>query len=102
MGTFKEELGEGLWAPKGRGTPQKEQQSQLTWTLGALRESEPPTKEHTQAEPRPPNTYVADMQLGLHVDLEQMEWGLSLKLLPVCGIHSPNSTVLSGLSGRSA
>ena len=28
-----EELEEGLKAPKGMGTPQEDQQSQLTWTL---------------------------------------------------------------------
>ena len=32
-----------------------------------LSETEPPTKEHTQAGPRPPCTYVVDVQLGLHV-----------------------------------
>ena len=33
-----------------------------------LSEIEPPTKEHTWAKHRPPHTYVADVQLGLHVD----------------------------------
>jgi hypothetical protein len=28
--------------------------------------SEPPTKEHSSARRRPPCTYVADVQLGLH------------------------------------
>lgn len=32
-----------------------------------LPETEPPTKEHTWAGPRLPCTYVADVQLGLHV-----------------------------------
>jgi len=32
-----EELGEGLRAQSGIGTPQEDQQSQLTWTLGTLR-----------------------------------------------------------------
>ena len=40
-----------------------------------LSETEPPTKEHTQAGPRPPHTYVADVQLGLHVGPEQLERG---------------------------
>ena len=40
------------------------------------------SKEHTGAEPRPPCTYVADVQLGLHVGPEQLEQGLSQKLLP--------------------
>ena len=39
---------------KAIGTLQEDQQSQLTWTGGALRETEPPTKEHTRAGPRPP------------------------------------------------
>ena len=41
--------------------------------LGSLgfSESEPPTKEHTRT--RPPHTYVADVQLGLHVGPEQLE-----------------------------
>jgi len=32
-----------------------------------LSETEPPTKEHTMAGSRPPSTYVADLQLSLHV-----------------------------------
>ena len=73
-----EEQEKGLQASKGIGTPQKDQQSQLTWTLVA----EPPTKEHTLAGPRPPCTCVADMQLGLNVGPKQLEQ----KLLPVCEI----------------
>ena len=37
LGTLMEELGEGLRALEGIGTLQEDQQSQLTWTLGALR-----------------------------------------------------------------
>ena len=37
--------------------------------LIVLPETEPPTKDHTWAGPRPPCTYVADVQLGLHADL---------------------------------
>ena len=36
LGTLMEELGEGLKALKGIGTPQEDQQSQLTWTLGGF------------------------------------------------------------------
>ena len=39
----------------------------------------PPTKEHTQAEPRPPCTYVADVQLSFHVGPKQLEQGLPTK-----------------------
>jgi 2-iminoacetate synthase ThiH len=35
--TLMEELEEGLQALKGIGTPQEDQESQLTWILGALR-----------------------------------------------------------------
>jgi hypothetical protein len=83
---------EGLWAPKGKGTPQEDQESTNLHPWG-LSESEPPTKEHAQAGPRPPRTHVADVQLGLHVGPEQL--GLSQKLLPVCRI-----CLLAGLSGR--
>jgi hypothetical protein len=65
-----------------------------------LSESEPPTREHTQAGPRPPRTYVAGVQLDLHVGPEQLEQGLSQKLLPVCGICSSSWDALSGFSGR--
>jgi hypothetical protein len=37
-GSLMEELGEELRALKGIGTPQEGQQSQLTWTLGVLRD----------------------------------------------------------------
>ena len=73
---------EGLWAPKGKGTLQEDQESTNLHPWG-LSESQPPTKDHAQAGPRPPHTYVADVQLGLHVGPEQLELGLSQKLLPV-------------------
>ena len=53
-----------------------------------LSESEPPTKEHTWAGPRPLYTYVTDVQLGLHVGPEQLEQGLFQKLVAVNGICS--------------
>jgi len=68
--------------PKGIGTLQEDQQSQLTWTLGALRDGTT-NKEHTQARARPSGSYVADVQLGFHVGPEQLEWGLAQKLFPV-------------------
>jgi hypothetical protein len=37
-----------------------------------LWETEPPTKEYTQAVPKPSHTYGADVQLGLHVGPEQL------------------------------
>ena len=67
------------------GTPQEDQQSQLIWTLW-LSESESSSKEPTWTEPRPPCTYVANVQLGLHVGPIQLVKGLTQKLLPVHGI----------------
>jgi hypothetical protein len=48
------------------------------------------TKEINRLDQPPPYpcTCVADMQLGLHVGPEQLEWRLSQKLLPVCRIYS--------------
>lgn len=43
-----------------------------------LAESESPTKEHTQDGPRNPRTYIADVQLGVHVGPEQLEPSLEL------------------------
>ena len=68
-----------------------------------LSETEPPTKEHTQAGPSPPpnpSTYVVDVQLSLYTAPELLKQGLSQKLPSVCGILSLNWAALSGLSGR--
>ena len=84
--------GERIAEPEEIGTPQEDQQSQV-WTLWA----EPPTKEHSWASPRSPCTHGADEHLELHVDPKKLEWGLSQKLLPICGICS-SWAVLSVLS----
>jgi hypothetical protein len=84
---------------KGIETPQEDQQSQLIWILG-ISESEPPTKEHTQAGPRPPHTYVVNVPLGLLVSPGQLEQGLSQKLLPVYRLCSTSWAAFSGLSGK--
>jgi hypothetical protein len=47
-----------------------------------------------------PCTYIADVQLGLYLGPEQLELGLSQKLLPGCEICSTSWAALSGLSGR--
>jgi hypothetical protein len=39
-------------------------------------QSEPSTEEYTQGEPRLHHSYVAGVQLGLHVGPEQLEWEL--------------------------
>lgn len=66
------------------GTRQKDQQNQPV--SSELLETEPPSKELT--EPRPPHTYVAGVQLDVHVGPEQMDLGLSQKLVAVPGIYS--------------
>jgi hypothetical protein len=83
-------------APKRLRTPQEDQESQLAWTLGgSQRQNQQP-----KTIPRPPCTYVTDVQLGLHVGPEQVEWGLSQKLLSVSGIYSSSWAALSDLNGR--
>jgi hypothetical protein len=65
-------------------------------------ETEPPAKEHTQSRSSssPPPTHVADVQLNLHVSPLTTGAGLSIKLLPVCGICSFNQAALLGLCAR--
>jgi hypothetical protein len=55
------EYEEGLWAQKGIGTLQEDQQSQLTWTQGALRDWTTNQRRANMAGPRPLHTYVADV-----------------------------------------
>ena len=62
-----------------------------------LSETEPPTNNHTWAGPIFHCTYVADVQLGLHVCPKQLEQGLSQKLLSVRGMYS-SWAALSGPS----
>lgn len=61
-----------------------------------LSETKLQIKEHTQAGPRHSDAYV---QLGLY-EGQKLEQELSLKLFHVCGSHSPNFPVFSGLSGK--
>ena len=57
-----------------------------------LSETEPPIKEHTQAGPSLGAAYVACVQLRFHMGPQQLEQGLSPKLLPLFG-----NILLSGL-----
>ena len=86
------ELGEELQTPKGIGTSQEP--TELTnldpWKLT---ETEPPTKEHIRAGTRS-HTYIAHTQFSLLAGPEQLEQGLSQKLLSV---HSPNWAALSSV-----
>ena len=95
-----EELEEGLKALKGIGTPQEDQQSQLTWTLGALNLNHQPKNVRGLSGPRSLCSYGADVQLYLHVGPEQLKQGLSQKLLPVCRICSITWAAFTGLSGK--
>jgi hypothetical protein len=82
---------ERIVAPKGIRTWQVDQQSQLTWTLGALRDWST-NQRNTWAGPRPPCTKVVDKQLGLHVGPQQLEQVypkscyLYLTYVPVAGL----------------
>ena len=61
-----EVLGEGLKTLKMTGTPQEDQQSQLTWTLGgSQRLSHQPKSTHELNQGH--GTYIADVQLSPHV-----------------------------------
>ena len=88
VGTLREELGEGLKALKVIGVSEEDQQSQLTWTFrSSQRQNHIPKSIHGLDRGR--GTYVADVQLSLHVGPPTTGAGLSLNLLPVCGICSP-------------
>ena len=56
----------------------------------------------TYVQGGPPCIYVAVVQLGLHVRPENLEQGLSLKLLPPCGICSSTWAALSSSVGEDA
>ena len=62
-----EELAEGLKALTEMGTPQEHQQIQLTWTPGSSQRLSHQPKSTHGLDQRPPSTYVADVQLSLHV-----------------------------------
>lgn len=70
-----------MWALKEIKTPQEDQECQLSLGNLELPDSEPSTKEHTQAGPRPPHIYVADVQLGLYVDWKQLKQEGYLKVV---------------------
>jgi hypothetical protein len=54
---------------KFTGRPTESTNLDSWWLLA----TEPPTKEHIGAGPRPPCAYVEDMQFSLHVDLATTE-----------------------------
>ena len=70
-------------APKGTGMPQEDKHASTNldpW--GSQRLNHQPKNTHG-LDLDPPCTYVADVQLGLHMGPEPLEWGLSQKLLPI-------------------
>jgi hypothetical protein len=101
MELFMEMLWEGLMAPKGIGIPQEDQQSQLSWSFGDFWRSNHQSKNiHIWAGLRLlPHIYQMFSLLFMWIP-EQLELGLTLTLLPVCGSDSPNLTAFSGLSER--
>jgi hypothetical protein len=84
LGTLMEGQEEGLWDTKGIETPQEDQPSQLTWTLG-LSKSEPPTKGHTQTGPRPPTHIQQECSLNFKWVLNNWSRGYQ-RMLSVHGI----------------
>ena len=68
------ELEEGLKVLKGIGTPQEDQQNQLSWTLGCFqRLSHQPRTKLVWTED--PSTYIEESQLSLHMDPQPLEQG---------------------------
>lgn len=83
-----QELGNGLRDPKETEMP-LEAKSQLTCDSWEFPETEPPKQKKGRAEPKPP--HICSRYAGCsHVVPQQMEQGLSLNLMPVCGFCCPN------------
>jgi hypothetical protein len=69
------------------GTPQEDQQTQLTGTSGSSQKLSHQSKTHTNRN-EAPGTYVADMQLSLRLAPQHLDQKLRLKLQPDCGTCS--------------
>jgi hypothetical protein len=68
LGDSYERIGGRITVPRrGQELHRKTKRVNLPGPSG-LSESETTTKEYTRVEPRPPHTYVADVQLGLRVE----------------------------------
>ena len=61
-------------ALKGIETPQKDQQNQITWTLGALRDCNTNQRAYTGSS-YALHIYVANVQLSLYVSPKQLVCG---------------------------
>ena len=91
-----EEMGEVLRDQDDIWT-QQDQQNQLTWTLVGSQKLTHKPKSILKLN-LAPYTYVMDAHLGLHMDPQQMEQGLSMILLPVFASCLHNWTDLSSLT----
>jgi hypothetical protein len=99
LGDCYERTGDRIVTPKGNSTGRpSESTSLVSW--GSQRLKHPPKSIHRLDLDLITHTYVADVQLGLHVDPEQLEQELAQKLSPVHGICSSSWAAVSGLSGR--
>jgi hypothetical protein len=85
-------LGEGLRDPKRTGTPQEDQQSELTWTPRSPRDG--------TTNLGPPEHMWQICLLVFMLVLQQLEQGLAINLFPLCEPCSPYWVTLCGLSGR--
>ena len=93
-----EEFGEGLRDLEGIWILHKDQQSQLSWTLGVSQSLNCQQKNIKVLGLSPlPAQMCSLVFIQVH---QQLEWGLNLTLLPTCGFCSPNWAALSGLSGK--
>jgi hypothetical protein len=87
---------EGLRSLKGIRAPQKNHQSQLTWTLVvSQKQNHPPKGKHELILGHLLPHMLQMCNLIFMLISQQLEQGLSLKIFPICGIYA-----LSGLSGR--
>jgi hypothetical protein len=94
-----EELREGLKALKGIGTPQEDQQCQLTWTLGSSQRLsyQPKSIHRLDLGPWHRRSRCA---VSLYVDPPTTGAGVVPKTIACLWNMFPNMAALSGLSGR--
>jgi hypothetical protein len=90
---------------KGIGTPQKKQQSQLTWTLRALRDWTINQWAYTgwagtNTHPRPRQHICSRYAAWSSSGFWTTGAGTIPKAVACCGMHSFSWAALSGLSGR--
>ena len=94
-----ERLEKKLNVLKGIGTPQEGLQSQLTWILNVLKDKATNQRAYT-GWTEVPSTYVADVQLSLHVGPKINRVEAFPKAAAYLWYLFSNRAALSGLSGR--